>query len=56
MSPNVTEVMSNSLDPDQTAPSGGAVWSGSTLFAQDHFGKSLGFQIVSTTAPYPHQS
>ena len=28
--------MTNSLDPDQTDPGQGAVWSGSTLFAQTH--------------------
>ena len=33
MSPDDTDLMINSVDPDQTAPSG-AVWSGSTLFAQ----------------------
>ena len=38
--------MANNVDPDQTAPLG-AVWSGSTLFAQtymsenlDHYGRS----------------
>ena len=27
------QVLANSVDPDQTAAPGGAVWSGSTLFA-----------------------
>ena len=33
MRPNDADWMANSVDPDQTAPLG-AVWSGSTLFAQ----------------------
>ena len=33
MQPNDADWMANSADPDQTAPLG-AVWSGSTLFAQ----------------------
>ena len=33
MSPKDVHEMANSVDPDQTAPRG-AVWSGSTLFAQ----------------------
>ena len=33
MSPNNADGMANSVDSDQTAPLG-AVWSGSTLFAQ----------------------
>ena len=32
--------MANSVDPDQTAPLG-AVWSGSTLFAQPFFSECL---------------
>ena len=32
--------MANSVDPDQTAPLG-AVWSGSTLFAQTCLSKNL---------------
>ena len=48
------QVWANSVDPDQTAPTGGAVWSGSTLFAipfasfgsitlrKIHFGQMLG--------------
>ena len=32
--------MANSVDPDQTAPLG-AVWSGSTLFAQTYLSKYL---------------
>ena len=37
--------IANSVDPDQTAPLGalGAVWSGSTLFAQTYLSKNLGF-------------
>ena len=38
--------MANSVDPDQTAPLGavplGAVWSGSTLFAQAYLSENLG--------------
>ena len=33
MCPKDADRMANSVDPDQTAPRG-AVWSGSTLFAQ----------------------
>ena len=33
--------MANSVDPDQTAPLG-AVWSGSTLFAQTYLSENLG--------------
>ena len=33
--------MANSVDPDQTAPLG-AVWSGSTLFAQACLSENLG--------------
>ena len=39
--PNDTDWMANSVDPDQTAPLG-AVWSGSTLFAQAYLSKNLG--------------
>ena len=35
------EVIANSVDPDQTAPLG-AVWSGSTLFAQTSQSENLG--------------
>ena len=41
MSPNDADRMANSVDPDQTAPLG-AVWSGSTLFAQTYPSKNLG--------------
>ena len=34
--------MANSVDPEQTAPVG-AVWSGSTLFAQAYLSKNLGW-------------
>ena len=35
-----TDRMANSVDPDRTAPVG-AVWSGSTLFAQTYVSKYL---------------
>ena len=35
-----TERMANSADTDQTAPVG-AVWSGSTMFAQTHLSEYL---------------
>ena len=41
MSPNDADGMANSVDPDQTAPLG-AVWSGSSLFAQACLSKNLG--------------
>ena len=41
MSPNDADGMANSVDPDQTPPLG-AVWSGSTLFAQAHLSENLG--------------
>ena len=41
MSPNDTDGMANSVDPDQTAPLG-AVWSGSILFAQAYLSENLG--------------
>ena len=41
MSPNDADGMANSVDPDQTAPLG-AVWSGSTLFAQAYLSENLG--------------
>ena len=41
MSPNDTDGMANSVDPDQTAPLG-AVWSGSALFAQAYLSENLG--------------
>ena len=41
--PNHAYGMANSVDPDQTAPAPlGAVWSGSTLFAQAYLSKNLG--------------
>ena len=36
--------MANSVDPDQTAPLG-AVWSGSTLFAQPSLSECLAYFI-----------
>ena len=41
MSPNDADGMANSVGPDQTAPLG-AVWSGSTLFAQAYLSENLG--------------
>ena len=41
MSPNDTEGIANSVDPDQTAPLG-AVWCGSALFAQAYLSENLG--------------
>ena len=41
MSPNDADGMANSEDPDQIAPLG-AVWSGSTLFAQTCLSENLG--------------
>ena len=41
MSPKDAAGMANSVDPDQTAPVG-AVWSGSTLFAQTCLSENLG--------------
>ena len=41
MHPNDADRMANSVDPDQTAPLG-AVWSGSTLFAQAFLSENLG--------------
>ena len=41
MSPNDADGMANNVDPDQTAPRG-AVWSGSTLFAEAYLSENLG--------------
>ena len=41
MCPKSADQMANSVDPDQTAPLG-AVWSGSTLFAQTCLSENLG--------------
>ena len=41
MCPKGADGMANSVDPDQTAPVG-AVWSGSTLFAQASLSENLG--------------
>ena len=41
MSPNNTDGMANSVDPDQTAPLG-AVWSGSALFVKAYLSENLG--------------
>ena len=40
MHPKDTDVIANSVDPDQTAPLG--VWSGSALFAQTYLSEYLG--------------
>ena len=42
MSPNNADGMAYSVDPDQTAPPLGAVWSRSGLFAQTCLPKNLG--------------
>ena len=39
---NDADGMANSVDPDQTAPPLGAVWSGSALFAQAYLSENLG--------------
>ena len=41
MHPTEANGMANSVEPDQTAPLG-AVWSGSTLFAQTCLSENLG--------------
>ena len=41
MCPKDVDGIANSVDPDQTAPLG-AVWSGSTLFAQTYLSENLG--------------
>ena len=41
MSQKYAEGKANSVDPDQTAPLG-AVWSGSTLFAQAYLSENIG--------------
>ena len=55
MSPNDADGMSNSVDPDQTAPLG-AVWSGSTLFAQAYLSENLGSLWYSITQTYDYLS
>ena len=46
--------IANSVDPDQTAPSG-AVWSGSALFALYHFVRNFGVRNFRTfTVPTGH--
>ena len=44
MSPKDADGKANSVDPDQTAPLG-AVWSGSTLFAQTCLSEKLGSSL-----------
>ena len=41
MTANDADGMANTVDPDQTAPPLGAVWSGSTLFAQAYLSENL---------------
>ena len=41
MGPKHADRMANHVDPDQAAPLG-AVWSGSTLFAQTRLSENLG--------------
>ena len=43
MHPKDADEMANSVDPDQTAPTAplGAVWSGSTMFAQAYLSDNL---------------
>ena len=49
--------MANSVDPDQTAPFIGAVWSGSRVFAQTFLSENLGslryvqLHFIQTNAP-----
>ena len=38
--------MANSVDPDQTAPASGAVWSESALFAYDILSETLVFEVL----------
>ena len=42
MCPKDVDGIAYSVDPDQTAPPLGAVWSGSTLFAQTYLSENLG--------------
>ena len=42
--PKIPGGMANSVDPDQTAPSG-AVWSGTTLFAYAILSDTLVYEI-----------
>ena len=53
MSPKEADRMANRVDPDQTAPLG-AVWSGSTLFAQAFLSENFGSLRYSTPAHYPY--
>ena len=43
--------MANSVDPDQTAPSG-AVWSGSALFAYAILSETLVYEILGYLGYY----
>ena len=43
--PKIVSGMANSVDPDQTAPSG-AVWSGSALFAYAILSETLVYEIL----------
>ena len=42
MGPEDADGMTNSVDPDQAAPPLGAVWSGSSPFAQTCLSENLG--------------
>ena len=42
MHPKYVEGITKNLDPDQTAPLGAIVWSGSALFAQTYLSENLG--------------
>ena len=45
---NSADPLANSADPDQTAPLG-AVWSGSTLFAQTCLSENVGIMVISAS-------
>ena len=58
-SPNDADGKANSVDPDQTAPLVGAVWSGSALFAQAYLSENLGslrYNCWSNIRPWKYQS
>ena len=40
MCPKDADTMANSVDPNQAAPLGAAVWSGSALFAQTYLSQN----------------
>ena len=55
MHSNDAYAMTNSLDPDQNAPSG-AVWSGSTLFTKTCLYENLGSLLYLLFIPAPPYS